>query len=186
MAANQGKSIGINIDSVMEKAQMYPAYAIVAMGSDRSIGRGGDLIWHLPADLKHFKATTMGHPVIMGRRTWESLPKGALPGRRNIVVSRNPAFRAPGAETALSPEEALAMCRHGEVPFIIGGAQVYAAALRYVGRLYITRIDSDCADADARFPELRDEEWTLVQQDGAQQTPDGTSYRFEIWERRKE
>lgn len=166
----------------MESQQVY---AIVAMGRDLSIGRGGDLIWHLSADLKHFKAITMGHPVIMGRRTWESLPKGALPGRRNIVVSRNPQFVAPGAEVASSPQEALEMCRQEEVPFIIGGAQLYATTLPCISRLYLTRVEADCADADARFPELLTQDWQITEQSEQQQTPNGISYRFETWTRLK-
>ena len=91
---------------------------IVATGAGRAIGSAGDLMWHLGPDMRRFKATTMGHPVIMGRKTWQSLPKGALPGRRNMVVSRDTAFDAPGAEVFASPAQALAAAGDDEV-FVI-------------------------------------------------------------------
>ena len=133
---------------------------IVAMARDRAIGKDGGMPWHIPADLKHFKRLTMGHPVVMGRRTWQSLPAGALPGRRNIVVSRNPDFFPEGAEKAASIEEALAMCAPGDIPFIIGGGQIYAEAISMATRLYITLVDAEFPDADTRFPEFDREEWT--------------------------
>lgn len=136
-----------------------PIALIVAVGHGRAIGRKGDLIWHLSDDLKRFKALTMGHPVIMGRKTWESLPKGALPGRRNIVLTRNGAYEAPGAETASSVEEALTLCSDDPMPFIIGGAQIYAESLPLATRLFLTEVEADCADADAFFPEIDITEW---------------------------
>lgn len=104
-------------------SRLRPVNAIVAMGRDRSIGINGDVPWHIREDLRHFKALTSGHPVIMGRATWESLPKRPLPGRLNIVVTRNPDYVAEGAQTAPSIEAALQLCPVGDVPFIIGGGQ---------------------------------------------------------------
>jgi dihydrofolate reductase len=126
---------------------------IAAVARQRVIGRGNSLPWHLPEDLRHFRAVTTGHPVIMGRRTWESLPARfrPLPGRRNIVVTRQPAWRAEGAEVVASPDAALALL--GSVPqaFVIGGAELYAAMLPLADELLLTEIDRDF-DGDAFFP----------------------------------
>ena len=111
---------------------------IVAAGADGAIGLNEDLIWRIPADLRRFKTLTMGHPVIMGRRTWESLPKRPLPGRRNIVLSRDAAFHAEGAETAHSPEEALALTAGSDIPFVIGGESIYKAFLPMAERIMLT------------------------------------------------
>lgn len=124
---------------------------IVAMGKDGAIGRRGDLIWRLPEDLKRFKALTTGHPIVMGRKTWESLPKRPLPKRRNIVVSRQNDFRTEGAETASSIEEALEQTK-GESTFIIGGAEIYKASLPFITKIYLTFIDESCEDADTFLP----------------------------------
>ena len=101
---------------------------IVAATRDMAIGRGGDLLYHISDDLKRFKSLTMGWPIIMGRKTFESFPKGALPGRRNIVVTRNAGYTAPGVETASSLDEALAMCKGSENVFITGGGEIYRQA----------------------------------------------------------
>lgn len=149
---------------------------IVARGRDNSIGKDGDLLWHLSADLKHFKALTMGHAIVMGRRTWESLPKGALPGRRNIVVSRNETYNAPGAEVYHSLEDAVAAA--GEDAFIIGGGRIYEAAMPYADTLYLTEVDAEYEDADTHFPEL-DGTWRLVEEESAQRDErSGLTYRF--------
>ncbi len=131
---------------------------IVATGAGRAIGSAGDLMWHLGPDMRRFKATTMGHPVIMGRKTWQSLPKGALPGRRNMVVSRDTAFDAPGAEVFASPAQALAAAGDDEV-FVIGGGQIYAAMLPLAGKLYLTEVDRAFPDADTFFPQINPGEW---------------------------
>lgn len=157
---------------------------IVAVARNGAIGRKGDLAFHISADLKRFKALTTGHTVVMGRRTFESLPKGALPDRRNIVVTRNRAFSAPGAETAPSLEAALEMARGSEV-FIIGGGEIYRQALPLADRLEITEINADCPDADTFFPPVDPEAWQLA---GAEpQATDPKSrleYRF-VWYNRK-
>lgn len=133
---------------------------IASVGSDLAIGRGGDLAFHISADLKRFKSLTTGHTVIMGRKTFDSLPKGALPRRRNIVISRNaalaPELEAKGAEYAPSLEAALDMAREaGESEaFIIGGAQIYAQAIPLADRLELTHIDALTPDADAHFPAI--------------------------------
>jgi dihydrofolate reductase len=114
---------------------------IVAWARGGVIGRAGGLPWHLPEDLRRFKRITMGHPIVMGRRTWDSIGR-PLPGRRNIVVSRNPDWSAPGCETAASLQQALSMCEGAAEVFVIGGAQFFEAALPLAGRLFITQIDA--------------------------------------------
>ncbi len=123
---------------------------IVAVDRGGVIGRDGAMPWHLPADLAHFKRVTMGHPIIMGRRTWDSLP-GPLPGRRHLVLTRRAGWQAPGATACASLDEALAHAAGGPPPFVIGGAQIYALALPRATRLLMTRVLAD-VPGDARFP----------------------------------
>ena len=130
---------------------------IVAAAEDGAIGRGGDLIWRISADLKRFKAITMGHTIIMGRKTWDSLPKGALPGRRNVVVTRDETFAAVGADVYHSLEEAIASC-NGQEAFIIGGAQIYALALDIADRFYLTRVEQEY-EGDTSFPAWDESAW---------------------------
>ena len=117
---------------------------IVAMGRNRAIGQGGALPWRLPGDLRFFKQTTMGKPVVMGRKTWESLPNGALPGRTNIVVTRDRAYRADGAEVvndaglALGLATAAALAGGADEVMVIGGAEIYARLLDSTDRIYLT------------------------------------------------
>jgi dihydrofolate reductase len=123
---------------------------IVARARNGAIGKDNGMPWHLPADLAHFKRTTLGRPVIMGRRTWESIGR-ALPGRRNIVVSRTPGWRAPGAEVVGSLDEAWRAAEGADEAFVIGGAQLYAEALPVADRIYLTDIVGE-VDGDAFFP----------------------------------
>lgn len=139
--------------------------AIVALDNNNAIGRQGDLLCHLPADLKHFKSITMNHTIIMGRKTFESFPKGALPGRQNIVITRSANYQAPGIHVVHNLSEALkAADMPGEV-FIIGGAQIYRLAMPVVTRLYLTRIDAAFADADTFFPTINPKEWKEVERE---------------------
>jgi len=138
-------------------AQPSRVNLIVAWGHNRVIGRAGKLPWHLPADLRHFRQTTMGHPIVMGRRTWESIGR-ALPGRRNIVITRNPAWSAPGCESARGLGAALAMCAGEAEVFVIGGAQLFAEALPLAQRLFLTEIDADF-DGDTFFPPFDPAGW---------------------------
>lgn len=151
-------------------------WAIVAMNRENAIGRNGDLPWHIAEDLRHFKELTMGHPIIMGRKTWESLPKRPLPGRRNIVISRNPDYKADGAEVFCSLEAAVDTCR--EVPFIIGGAQVYEKAVPFCSKIFITSVDAPAEDADAFFPPLPDNEWKVGEESEHLLSKSGIGYRF--------
>ncbi len=126
---------------------------IAAMARGRVIGRGNALPWHLPEDMVHFRAATRGHPVIMGRKTWDSLPKRfrPLPGRRNIVLTRKSAWQSPGAEALPSLAASLAATAAAERVFVIGGAELYAAALPLADTLMLTEIDADI-EGDTRFP----------------------------------
>ena len=137
---------------------------IAAVARNRAIGKDNQLLWHLPEDMKHFRETTRGKPVVMGRKTWESLPEKfrPLPGRQNIVVSRDPAYKAHGADLAGSLEGALALAGGAEEVFVIGGEQLYRAALPFADRLYLTEVELEPA-ADAFFPELNPAVWQEVE-----------------------
>lgn len=129
---------------------------IAALARNRAIGHNGRMPWHLPRELKHFKETTMGKPIVMGRRTWESIGR-PLPGRQNIVVTRNPSFRAAGGEAAASLAAAVDLAR-GEEVMIIGGGELYRAALDYADRLILTVVDCE-PEADTWFPRWREADW---------------------------
>ena len=133
---------------------------IYARAANGVIGHNGTIPWHLPEDLAHFKALTQGHPVIMGRKTWESLPPRfrPLPGRRNIVITRQTDYAAPGAEVAGSLENALQRASTAAVAFIIGGEQIYTQAMAVADRLEITEVDQE-PEGDARFPEIAAVDW---------------------------
>jgi len=130
---------------------------VVAAGERNEIGKDGRMPWHLPADLKHFKAVTLGKPVIMGRRTHESIGR-ALPGRRNIVVTRNPGYRAEGCEVAHSLQEALDLAGDAPEVMVIGGAGLYREALPLADRIYLTRVAGQF-DADTHFPGFAAGKW---------------------------
>lgn len=131
---------------------------IVAINKNNGIGYKNELLYWLPNDLKRFKSLTTGHTIIMGRKTFESLPKGALPNRRNIVLSsRDVTF--PGAECFHSLQDALDACKGEEEIFIIGGASLYKEAVAVADRLYITEIEDAEKEADAFFPEISKEQW---------------------------
>lgn len=131
---------------------------IVAVASDGAIGRANDLLWHLPADLKRFKELTTGHTILMGRKTFESLPRGPLPNRRNIIISRSlPA--QPGAEVYPTIQQALEACASDEEVFIIGGGEIYRQLLPNTEQIYLTRVQASLPDAEVFFPELDSTEW---------------------------
>lgn len=145
---------------------------IVAIDRQGAIGRKGDLLYHISADLKLFKAKTVGNTVIMGRRTFESLPKGALPQRRNIVVSRNKAYKAAGAEVAHSLEGALKMAESGPgEAFVIGGAELYRAALPMADVLHLTLIDAETDGADTFFPDFDPDYYELIDEQQINEEP---------------
>jgi dihydrofolate reductase len=124
---------------------------IAAMANDRVIGKDNDMPWHLPADLKHFKAATLGKPVIMGRRTYESIGR-LLPGRQNIIITRNSDFAVAGATVVASPKQALTAAGDVDEVMIIGGGKIYSDFLPHTDRLYLTHIELDVA-GDTQFPD---------------------------------
>ncbi|HMW42903.1 MAG TPA: type 3 dihydrofolate reductase [Plasticicumulans sp.] len=130
---------------------------IVAIGRNRVIGAGNALPWRLPDDLAHFKRLTLGKPVLMGRKTWESLGR-PLPGRDNLVITRNPGYHAAGARVFASLDTALAACSDAPEIMLIGGAELYAQTLPICDRLYLTEIDA-APDGDAFFPALDPADW---------------------------
>ena len=136
---------------------------IVAIAQNGAIGYKGNLIYHLSADLRRFKELTTGYTVIMGRKTFQSLPKGALPNRRNIVLTRQQDASFPGTEVYSSIDEALSHCSQEEKVYIMGGAQVYSQALSMADELEITLVHDSPAQADTFFPEFgSDESWHLI------------------------
>jgi len=156
-------------------------YLLAALAANGIIGAGGKLPWHLPEDLKHFKRLTLGHPVIMGRRTWESL-KGALPHRDNIVVTRTPGYEAPGAAVASSLGAALALCAGEPVAFVIGGTRLFEEALPLAAGMVLTEIRRDY-EGDARFPDWDRSQWRESQRE-AHTAADGTRFDFVLYERK--
>lgn len=146
------------------------------------IGRGGVMPWHLPEDLAHFKRVTLNHPVIMGRKTWDSIPPRfrPLPGRRNIVVTRQINLNQTGIETASSLREALQLCKQSEQIWIIGGAQIYAQALPLANELVVTEIDADF-DGDAFAPPIGPDWHEVAREPMASRT--GLRGAFVTWRR---
>ena len=135
---------------------------IVAIAENYAIGKKGDLLCHMPADLKHFKEITSGKTVLMGERTFFSLPKHPLPNRRNIVLTDVPGKTFEGAEAAYSIDELLQHVKPEEEAFVIGGGMVYRQMMPLADKLYITHIHHSWPDADTFFPEIKAEEWRLV------------------------
>jgi dihydrofolate reductase len=133
---------------------------IAAMDRNRLIGDGGRLPWRLAADMRRFRTLTMGNPVIMGRRTHESIGK-VLPGRSNIVLSRNTGYRAPGCVVVADLERALGLCDDADTPMVIGGAQIYAQALARAHRMYLTLLDGSF-QGDTWFPEYDHRPWREI------------------------
>jgi dihydrofolate reductase len=154
---------------------------LVACARNGAIGRDNALPWHLPEDLKHFKETTLGHPIVMGRRTFESIGR-PLPGRRTIVVSRDPGWAHPGCERAGSLDEAIGLCAGSPEVFVVGGAQVYAEALPRADRLLVTDIELD-VEGDAFFPPIDASGWRLLAEAPAVSRT-GLRYTIRTWERR--
>ncbi len=132
---------------------------IVAIAKMNAIGQNNNLLAYISKDLKRFKALTSRHTIIMGRKTFESLPNGALPNRRNIVITRNTELKFEGAEVVNSPEEAIELCKNDGEVFIIGGATIYEAFLPKTNKLYLTLINQFFNNADTFFPEINYEEW---------------------------
>ena len=159
---------------------MAEVVVIAAVARNRVIGCDNRLLWNIPEDMAHFKKLTTGHTVLMGRKTWESLPARfrPLPGRRNIVVSRQADYAAPGAELADSLENALKLASTSATVFVIGGEQIYAQAMGIADRLEITEVDLE-PDGDAWFPEIAAVDWEKTGK------TDGAGFAFVTYRRRK-
>ncbi len=158
---------------------------IVAVSEDLGIGKNNELLWHLPEDLKRFKKITYGKTVIMGKRTWESLPKKPLPGRKNIVITDIPYDDFYGAVTAYSVDDALKKCEDEEEIFIIGGGSIYSQFMPVADRLYITHVHKK-SPADTWFPKIDQSEWKVIKKEEHKGDNDtDIPYTFKIWERKK-
>ena len=142
----------------MSAAKTPRVTLILARARNGVIGAKGGLPWNLPEDLAFFKRATMGHPIVMGRRTWQSIGR-PLPGRRSVVVTRDRDFSTAGAEVVHSLDDAVALCHDSDEIFVIGGAQLYSAALPRANRLLLTEIDADF-EGDTFLPAAAEEEWT--------------------------
>jgi dihydrofolate reductase len=156
-------------------------YLVAAVASNGIIGSNGRLPWHFPEELKHFKEVTLGHPVIMGRRTWESL-KGALPGRKNIVVTRTPGYQASGASVAASLQAALALCAGAPKAMVIGGNQLFAESLPLAAGLELTEIHKDYP-GDTWLPAFDRAQWQEQRRE-PHTASDGTRFDYVLYEKR--
>lgn len=157
---------------------------IAAVAKNRVIGKDNTLIWSIPEDMAHFKTLTAGQTVVMGRKTWESLPPRfrPLPGRRNIVISRQADYAAPGAEVADSLDNALQLASTANSVFIIGGEQIYKQAMAAADRLEITDVDLEPA-GDAWFPEIAASDWAVTQKN-TPSSQSGTGFSFVTYRRK--
>ncbi len=154
---------------------------VVAYSRNRVIGRDNELPWRLPSDLAHFKRSTMGKPIIMGRNTWESLGR-PLPGRRNVVITRNTEYTAEGADVFPALNEALEACAEAPVVAVIGGGQLFQAALPIADEIIATEIHSDI-DGDVFFPELDSQVWEETSRE-RQPEENGYSFDFVVYRKR--
>lgn len=167
-----------------------PLSLIAALAENRVIGIDNSMPWHLPGDFKYFKATTLGKPIIMGRKTWDSLGR-PLPGRLNLVVSRQPGLVLEGAEVFGSLDEAIVRAEQWALEYgvnelmLIGGAQLYGQALErgLADRLYLTRVELSPV-GDAWFPEVDAQQWAMKSTQANAAEGDKPAYHFEVWERR--
>jgi dihydrofolate reductase len=155
---------------------------IVAVSDDWGIGRNNDLLWHISEDLKRFKKLTTGKTVIMGKKTWESLPKRPLPGRRNIVLTDVPGETIDGAVTVYSIDEALGICKNGDEAFVIGGGSIYKQFMPLSDRLYITHVHRN-AEADIYFPVIDTNKWKVAESEEYPENENHPAYTYVIYEK---
>jgi dihydrofolate reductase len=157
---------------------------VVAAATNNAIGKDGKLPWHLPNDMKHFKNITWGMPIVMGRKTFESLGK-ALPGRKNIVITRQSGWKAEGVIAVKNIEDALFVVKESDAKeaMVIGGGEIYKTIFPKARRIYMTRVHAE-PEADTFFPSLKHEEWHLMsQQDHEADEKNAYNYSFQTWER---
>lgn len=155
---------------------------IVAISDDNGIGRNNDLLWNIPEDLKRFKRLTMGKMIIMGKKTWESLPKKPLPGRTNVVITDVPGEKIENAVMAYSIEEAASKCTGNDEAFIIGGGSIYRQFLPLADRLYITHVHKT-TPADIYFPRIDKNLWKIVSSEEYTATENTPAYTYVIYEK---
>ncbi|HTN36675.1 MAG TPA: dihydrofolate reductase [Arachidicoccus sp.] len=161
---------------------------IVAVANNQAIGKNNQMLWYMPSDFKYFKNQTWGLPILMGRRTFQALDSKALPGRLNIVLSRDKTFKAEGALVIPKYEDALFLAKEHDYNelMVIGGAEIYKLLLPKAHKIYLTRIDAAFEDADAFFPEIGPKDWELVsEQPHKADEKNPYNYSFEIWSRKK-
>lgn len=157
---------------------------IAAMAANRVIGQGNRLPWHLPEDLQHFKALTMGHHIVMGRKTYDSIGK-SLPGRTTVIVTRNVDYAVPGCIAVNSIDAALTACHGDSEIFFVGGAEIYAQALPIADRIYLTEIKRDFP-GDAHFPPFDPAQWQEVSREKhVKADGDAFEYHFVIYDRKR-
>jgi len=157
---------------------------IVAISEDYGIGKDNRLLWNIPGDLARFKKLTMGHCIVMGKKTWESLPKKPLPGRKNIVITDIPGETFEGSVTAYSVGDAVGKCEGDSEIFIIGGGSIYRQFMPLADRLYITHVHKK-APADTWFPEISHDEWEVVDNEHYnEQGEEMPAYSYTIYRRR--
>ncbi|MCG8583898.1 MAG: dihydrofolate reductase [Pirellulales bacterium] len=155
---------------------------IVAMADNGVIGRDGDLPWHISEDLKRFKRITMGAPILMGRKTYDSIGR-PLPGRRSVVITRQPDWHADGVTAVPSLDAAIESCQDADEAFVIGGAEIYRLALPKADRLYMTRVHAD-VDGDVHLPDIDWSKWQLVEElPGAPDEKNPYRWTFETYDR---
>ena len=158
---------------------------IVAVSDDWGIGMNNELLWHIPEDLKRFKKLTMGKTIIMGKRTWESLPRRPLPGRKNIVLTDIPDECIDGSVTAYSIEDALSKCVQDEEIFVIGGGMVYRQFMSIADRLYITHVHKK-APADVWFPKIDRRKWKIIEKEECiSEDENRIPYTYVVYARKK-
>lgn len=163
----------------------YPKVTfIVAAAENNAIGKGNQMPWHLPNDFKYFKAKTMDHSIIMGRKTFESIGK-PLPGRRNIIISRQPTLNIEDVDVANSLQDVINYCRDEREIFIIGGAEIFNQAMPMADEILLTRVHTNIEGADAFFPELLESDWELISQEKHNKDDKHQyDYTFEVYKRK--
>lgn len=157
---------------------------IVAIDKNYAIGSGGDQLAYISDDLKRFKQLTSGHSIVMGRKTFEALPKGALPNRKNIVISRQPDLNLSGCIVVHGVEDVIELGKSGEEIFIIGGGEIYNLFFPVATRIYLTRIHHTFENTDVWFPQINSDDWVMTSLEGPFIDPKSSmTYSFEILER---
>jgi len=166
--------------SVVKREKMnHNISIIVAVDKNNGIGRNGDQLAYISGDLKRFKALTTGHTIVMGRKTFEALPKGALPNRRNVVITRRHDYHPAGCDVYNSIKDVMKEADSNEELFVIGGGEIYNAFLPYADKIYLTVIDNKFDGADTFFPEIKEDEWKAVEEEGPLvDDKSGLTYRY--------